>query len=204
MANIPAGIAPPPWASDEMNPPNTLDMDLDQPPIASADFEAGLHNLEHSFSFPASENEDPFKWLSSEFDSATVKTESREDFNFLGSNDDFTMGTIPDLDLDLDICSDLDYPESVSSPESFGPVGHESFPGYSSSPYDVFASPNEFDIRHTPQQPSSPSSLTSPFPTLATPSTQLTIRMEGADPSTLSAVMGTLIQSKARFRFETH
>jgi len=52
------------------------------------------------------------------------------------------------------------------------------------------------------QQQGIPSPPVSTATTPATPS-ETTIRLEGADPETLSAVMALLIQSKARFQYET-
>lgn len=63
---------------------------------------------------------------------------------------------------------------------------------------------NSYDPGSIQHQQQSSSSASGNISSPVTPNMQTTIRLEGADPSTLSAVIGTLIESKARFRFETH
>ena len=53
------------------------------------------------------------------------------------------------------------------------------------------------------QQETDPGSANPLSSTTGSPNMQTTIRFEGADPSTISAVVGVLVESKARFVFET-
>ena len=69
----------------------------------------------------------------------------------------------------------------------------------------VFEWPSVFGpmpLQH--QQQSHGSEVTNMSSSPTTPDMRMTISLEGVDPSTVSAVIGVLIESKAKFRFETH
>ena len=187
--------------------------------------------VQNGIFYPSLEGEEPLQRLVMEGQSPAMTPDSMNyDFSSLeppqgGSNMIITGRRPPpkqSLAVDLNY-ETLDYPmpNTVRSSLSHSPmlptessVSHLDNPENGSqsnnrdglhSIGDTFEWPSVFDpwpLQHQQQTPISRDTNVLSSPTRA--DMQTIIRLEGADPSTVSAVMGVLIESKARFKIERH
>ncbi|CAF9907422.1 MAG: hypothetical protein ALECFALPRED_003324 [Alectoria fallacina] len=185
--------------------------------------------LNGSYSYPSLEGEDPFHGLGADPQSHAMTPESmNHTFGPLGLRRGSTMDmarsqpssscpTTVDLNHEtFDFHMQDAMPRSLSYPQT-QPTGPSNWrrsstvdapqnthgTGHSNS--NAFEWPIVLDpgpLQHQQQSPSSAGTNISSSP--ATPNLQTTIRLESADPSTVFAVIGILIESKAKFKFETH
>lgn len=218
-----------PMPNDSSNLLGHFDIDMDSAFDGLTDTDHQNNEFDESYPYPGPEGEDTFQRLATETQSHTMTSESMNyDFGSLGPRERSTGSVMrSQRSLNRPLSVDLnheafDFPMQNIVPTSLSyPPTHPDGSSNSclDSPVDIsqsshdgrhstengFKWPNALGpvaLEHQQQSPSSGGTTMPPSP--AIPNMQTTIWLEGADPSTVSAVIGMLISSKAKFRFETH
>ena len=195
------------WLSDKTFSSDPLKFEFGKASSGAMDIDGVCPDLESGFQLSGSGSEDPFRWLTSETESSVMTPESTEDFGSFNPQlsaplDPLDLHSSHNAGLDFASVDSIDFADSKSSLAAFE-QSQDSAQSEQISHFNAFSVPDEFTVDYEQQEPLSPISIDSTLPSSTNNCTQLTIQIDGADPSTLSAVMGTLIQSRARFKFDS-
>lgn len=217
--------------NSDLSDPFGIDMDLAFDGLSSADHQ--YPDFDQSFPYAISEPGDPFQLLEPEAQSPAMPPDIFDQSpgpsvtRGLSAMDIVAQRQTTTVDQNHDDYFDFDKQDEMPNSISYRQTqpGQQNRPCHNNGISDnlqsrnvrdlssasacAFGWPNIFDPnpaqQHRLQSPSSavgPNASSSSSPTSS--GMQTTIRLEGADQSTLSAVIGTLIETKAKFRLETH